>query len=516
MLEDSKATMLLTSAHLKEDLPRGQAQAICLDADANVIAKHSAENPISVTRGHNPLYVMYTSGSTGKPKAVLGPHRGVINRLAWMWAKHPFADGEVCCQKIAPSFVDSVIELFDPLLQGIPSVIIPEEIARDPQRLIPILADHRVTRIGLVPSLLQAILDHHPDLQHRLPCTRIWRCGGEALPAELCQRFQKVMPGCLLFNLYGSTEVSACATWYDASPSSAERMSIPIGRPLPNVQTYVLDADLQPTPIGVPGELYVGGIGLALGYLNRAVLTAGEFVPNPFSPEPGTRIYRTGDRARYLSDSNIEFLGRIGHQVKIRGIRIELGEIEAVLGQHPAVKQAVVLVREYDSDKRLVAYLVANDEPVVSIGELRSFARSKLPEYMVPAAYMTLDALPLTPSGKIDRGSLPEPDLSRRELEQAFVPPQSPVEEVLAGIWTQVLGLERVGIHDDFFDLGGHSLLATRVFARVRDALGVGLSLRSIFETPTIAGLATSIETLRWLAQDPGDDAGSMLRDVLL
>lgn len=264
----------------------------------------------------------------------------------------------------------------------------------------------------------------------------------------------------------------------------------------------MLDANLRPVPVGVPGELHIGGAGLARGYLNRPELTAESFIPNPFSYGSGARLCKAGDLARYLPDGNIEFLGRLDHQVKIRGFRIELGEIEAVLGQHPDVRETAVLAREgKPGDKRLVAYVVPRDVQVPAIIELRRFLKEKLPDYMVPSAFVLLDALPLTPNGKVDRRALPVPDMTRPEQEKAYVAPHTPAQEVLAGIWAEVLKLEPVGIHDDFFDLGGHSLLATQVISRVRDAFHVELSLPSLFEGPTVAGLAEIIEMVRWAAQ---------------
>jgi acyl carrier protein len=271
--------------------------------------------------------------------------------------------------------------------------------------------------------------------------------------------------------------------------------SVPIGRPIANTDVYLLDREVNPVPIGVAGELYIGGDGLARNYLNRPGLTAENFVPNPFSDEPGKRLYKTGDLVRYLPDGNIEFLGRQDYQVKIRGFRIELGEIEAVLGQHPGVLETTVLAREdVPDDKRLVAYVVASHEPTPSFSELRSFLKEKLPDYMIPSAFVFLDAFPITPNGKVDRHALPVPDGTRPELDRGFVAPRTPVEEVLAEIWGKMLGVEKVGIHDNFFELGGHSLIATQILSAICDAFRVELTLHHFFETLTIAGLSESIE----------------------
>jgi acyl carrier protein len=279
------------------------------------------------------------------------------------------------------------------------------------------------------------------------------------------------------------------------------KVTPPIGRPLPNTQVYILDAQKQLVPIGVPGELYIGGVGVTRGYLNRPELTAERFIPNPFSKDSGSRLYKTGDLVRYLPDGNIEYLGRIDHQVKIRGFRIELGEIEAVLRQHRAVEDAVVIGQEYDlHDKRLVAYVVPSQEQVLSTSELRHYLKQKLPDHMVPSAFVRLEALPLTPNDKVDRRALPMPDRIR-SVEETFAPPLTPFEEVLASIWSEVLRLDSVGIHDNFFELGGHSLLATQVISRLPQAFGIELPLQTIFEAPTLGELSERLETIRWASQ---------------
>jgi non-ribosomal peptide synthetase component F len=301
------------------------------------------------------------------------------------------------------------------------------------------------------------------------------------------------LPNCRLYNQYGPTE-SHVVTSFALGSDPADWPSLPpIGRPIGNSKIYILDGCLQPVPVGVTGELYIGGDSLARGYLHQRELSQEKFIANPFDKEAGARLYRTGDLARYLADGQIQFVGRIDQQVKIRGYRIELGEIEAVLGQHPAVREAVALARE-DSpgDRRVVAYVVS--PPDTSTNELQSFLKQKLPEFMVPSAFVFLDSLPLTPNGKIDRNALPAPDQSRPEMEEHYIAPRTPIEELLAEIWADVLKMERVGIRDNFFDLGGHSLLATQVVSRIRETLQVDLPLRALFEAPTIAELALRIE----------------------
>jgi amino acid adenylation domain-containing protein len=494
MLEDSQVPVLLTQNWVLDELPELQARVICIDKDWKVIAQESDENPNCSVSVNNPAYLIYTSGSMGTPKGVLGLHQGAVNRFHWMWQTYPFKPNEVCCQKTSLSFLDSLWEIFGTLLQGIPTVIIPDEAVKDPQLLVQTLATEGVTRIVLVPSLLQVILDVFGDIQDRVPHLNTWVTSGEMISGELAQRFKESMPEATLLNLYGSSEVSADCTWYDTGGVELSQ-NIPIGRPIANTQVYILNAQLQPVPIGVPGHLYTGGDGLARGYLNRQELTAEKFIPDPFREEPAARLYKTGDLARYLPDGNIEYLGRIDHQVKIRGFRIELSEVESVFDRHPAVEDAVVIAREdVPGDKRLVAYVVASHEPTPTISELRSFLKEKLPDYMIPSAFVFLDFLPLAPSGKIDRRVLPEPDLERFRQETKFVAPRTPVEKILAKIWSEVLGLERVGAHDNFYELGGHSLLATQLVSRVHQTLEVELPLRVFFEKQTVAGLTEVFE----------------------
>jgi acyl carrier protein len=298
-----------------------------------------------------------------------------------------------------------------------------------------------------------------------------------------------------LLHVYGPTETTTFATWYEVKEVPEGALTVPIGIPIANTQAYILDRDLQPVPIGIPGELYISGDGLGRGYLNRPELTAEKFISDPFSEDPTARLYKTGDLARYLPDGSIEFLGRIDHQVKIRGFRIELGEIESLLGRHPMVSDTVVIMREdVPGDKRLVAYVVPSNESTPTFSELRSFLKEKLPDYMIPSAFVDLGSLPLTPNGKVDRRALPTPDLERPRLETKFVAPRTPVEKVLAKIWIEVLGLERVGVHDNFFELGGNSLLATQVMSRAPENFEIELPLVRLFETQTIAGLSESIE----------------------
>ncbi len=490
MLNDSGAPVLLTNSDLAARFPEHQAQTICLDVEAAAIGQQPIDNLDVAASPEALLYLIYTSGSTGTPKGVEGVQRGAINRFNWMWQTYPFGRDEVCCQKTYLSFVDSVWEIFGPLLQGVPIVMIPDEVLKDHRRLIQTLADFNITRLVLVPSLLRVLLTED-DLQQRLPRLKYWVSSGEALPLDLAQRFGQVLPHAKLINLYGSSEVAADSTYYEVEPS-ALGTSVPIGRPIANTQVYLLDARQKPVPIGVPGEITIGGDGLARGYHGRPDLTDERFISNPFGPG---RLYRTGDLGRYLLDGNIEYVGRLDHQVKIRGFRVELGEIETALKLHTQVKQAVVVAREdQPGDKRLVAYAISNDADAPTPIELRAFLQDKLPDYMLPSAFMLLESLPLTPSGKVDRRALPVPDAALFESASAIVVPRTPTEELLAEVWAQVMGHAQISIHANFFEMGGHSLMASQVMARVQQLFNVDLPLRSLFERPTVAGLAARIE----------------------
>jgi amino acid adenylation domain-containing protein len=502
ILEDSQPRLLLTQKSLIASLPASGIQTICLDSDWPEIARESSENPAGSAKAENSAHVIYTSGSTGQPKGVISAHRASVNRFAWMWRTYPFVAGEVCCQKTSLSFVDSIWEIFGPLLQGVPLVIIPDETLKDPRRFVASLAEHRVTRLVLVPSLLRVMLET-PELSEQLRELRYCVCSGETLPVDLAKTFREKIPQATLINLYGSSEVAADVTCYEVSNTDGFG-SIPIGRPIANTQIYILDAHLQPAPVGVPGEIYVSGEGLARGYLNRPQLTAEKFVADPFRSDGDARVFRTGDIGRYLAGGNIEYRGRRDNQVKLRGFRIELGEIESALATHPQVHHAVVVARDTingeSGDKQLVAYVVAEgDEP--SRNDLRAHLRRKLPDHMVPAAFVMLDALPLTASGKVNRLALPQPDRDQLAVREVFVAPRTPTEEILGSIWADVLDTENVGVNDDFFALGGHSLLLARIAARIREAFQLELPLRALFEAPTVAALAEKIETARRSAE---------------
>jgi amino acid adenylation domain-containing protein len=522
MCADAQAGVLVTERSLAGRVPAGGRQVVYLEDMVSERSGMDLPNPGVPVAPDNLMYVIYTSGSTGVPKGVEVPHRATVNRLQWMWNALPFTEGETGCQKTVLSFVDSVWEIFGPLLQGVPTVILPDSVVKDPPRLVRLLAEKRVSRFVLVPSLLRAILAGDEDLRTRLPLLKYWVSSGEALSAGLCDRFYEMLPGSALLNLYGSSEVAADVTWYDTSGAVPERYrhlpGTPIGRPISNTRIYILDRTGEPAPIGVPGELYAAGAGLARGYRGRPDLTNDRFVADPFLP--GERMYRTGDLARYLPDGNIEYLGRTDQQVKVRGFRIELGEIETVLNNHPAVREAVVVAREpvagepVPGERQIVAYMTLADA-AAGPNELRAYAASKLPGYMVPAAFVPLPAFPLMPNGKVDRRGLPAPDSAECHDSKPCLAPRTSTELDLAAIWSEVLALDvaRVGVADNFFQLGGHSLRAVRVLNRIEGRFHIELSVEDLFEKQTIAELAQMVEAAQ-LAQAEGDQLSRILAEV--
>ncbi|MEH2072616.1 MAG: amino acid adenylation domain-containing protein [Nostoc sp.] len=490
MLSDSQASILISQQEILEKLLLSSAKTVCLDIHKDKIAQESQENPISKSQADNLAYIIYTSGSTGTPKGVLGTHRGTLNGLHWLWKTYPFTPEEVCCQKTAISFVDSVWEIFAPLLQGIPTVIISNQTLLDPQLFIEALAHYQVTRIILVPSLLHLFLDNYHYLTKKLSQLKLWITSGEALSTNLAKTFRELMPFAKLINLYGSSEVSANTTYYDSSLLQDQANSVPIGRPIDNTQIYVLNRHLQLTPVGVVGELYVGGDGLARGYLHRPELTQERFIDNPFIK--GTKLYKTGDLARYLIDGNLEYLGRRDEQVKIRGFRVELGEIATAIAQHPDVQESVVIAsNDTQENQRLIAYVVTDKQDIAA--QLLPDLQQKLPSYMLPSAFVVLNALPLTPNGKVDKRSLTINQVIRPNTTQSFVAPRNFTELSLVKLWEKLLDTNPIGVTDNFFDLGGHSFLAVRLIAQIHDRFEHNLTLSTLFENPTIEKLAAIV-----------------------
>ncbi len=495
MIRDAGIALILTQEALRTKLQPMAPRRICLDTEWPDIEMESGETFESGVTADNLAYVIYTSGSTGAPKGAMNTHRGIVNRLLWMQDAYKLLSDDTVLQKTPFTFDVSVWEFFWPLLTGARLVVAQPGGHRDSRYLADIIAKQHVTTLHFVPSMLRIFLEE----SKAEACRSLRRviCSGEALALNLQEAFFSCLPGVELHNLYGPTEASVDVTSWACAPDAGLQF-VPIGRPISNTKIYILDSHLKPVPIGAAGELHIGGIGLARGYLNRPDLTAEKFIPDPFSGEPGARLYKTGDLARYRSDGNIEFLGRMDHQVKIRGFRIELGEIEAVLGLHPAIRQAVVVSREDETgDSRLAAYVLPKEDagPAPTAGDLRRFLQQKLPEHMIPSAFVFLDQMPLTPNGKVNRKALPAPDRTRPDGDFGYAAPRTPTEEMLTAIWAGLLGLERVGIHDNFFELGGHSLLATQAASQVRRIFHAEIPLRFLFESPTVADLAALLQS---------------------
>ena len=511
LLEDAQVAVLVTQSSLRSQLPEHTAKTVCLDTDWSSIA--SSEPAITPeVKPNNLAYVIYTSGSTGKPKGVLISHSNVVNLINSIRQKPGLTTDDVLLAVTTISFDIATNEIFLPLSVGAKLVLVSQATAADGDSLLKTLNDCQATFMQPTPItwrlLLEAGWQGSPNL------TMI--STGEALPRELANRLLPM--GKELWNLYGPTEATI---WATGCRVEEDDKNINIGHPIANTQTCILDVNLQPLPIGVPGELHIGGAGVAQGYLNRPELSAAKFVDNPFDPPAlphtplnkggrGDRLYKTGDLAKFLPNGQIECLGRIDFQVKVRGFRIELGEIEAVMAQYPAIKEAVAAVREdKPGEKILVGYFVAQDNTTEEeTNQLRPFLKERLPDYMVPMQFMKLDTMPLTPNGKVDRKALPKPD-NYQALAANYVAPRNDLEREVADIWAEVLGLEKVGIYDNFFELGGYSLLAIKIVARMRQSLQVEILLPNLFELPTIADLSARISALRWAAESQSSSESS-------
>jgi amino acid adenylation domain-containing protein/non-ribosomal peptide synthase protein (TIGR01720 family) len=496
ILADTKVEVLLTLKKLVVGIPVPQGHLVCLDTEYEDIATKSKNNPKSGVQSDNLAYTIYTSGSTGKPKGVMVNHQAICQGFLWMQEIFPITPQDRILQKMPLTFDFSFWELFWPLMTGACVVLAQPGGEKDSAYLVKLIARQEISILVFVPSALQVFLSEE-DLK-TCKNIRMVFTSGEPLTSALKYRFFNQLPNCRLYDLFGGTE-NIIVTYWHCQPEE-KLSSFPQGRPFPNLSIYVVDEELQPVPVGETGELLVGGWGLARGYLNRPELTAQKFISNPFKENSQEPLYRTGDQVRYLSDGTIEILGRLDNQVKIRGFRIELGEIEQKLSQHPAVKQVAVIAREdVAGDKRLVAYVVlhsSQESEPKSISSLRHFLKQQLPDYMIPSSFVVLEALPLNPNGKVDRRALPVPEIRPADLP-TFVAPRTPIEEMLASIWANILRVEEVGIHDNFFTLGGHSLLAAQIIARMRVSLGVELSFSRLLEFPTIASLAHIVEEAR-------------------
>lgn len=486
MLQEGQAQIVVTRSDVLEHLPKWQGKLVCLDRDWSRISQQNTQPPPATASAEDLAYVIFTSGSTGKPKGVQIEHRSVVNFLHSMQRTPGISADDTLLAVTTLTFDISVLELFLPLTVGAQVVMVGREVAADGQQLAETLIRSEATIMQATPATWRLLVEAGWEGSQQLKIL----CGGEALPRDLADQ---LLPRCdSLWNMYGPTETTI---WSAVDHVSDEVGPVSIGSPIDNTQIYILDARMQAVPVGVTGDLYIGGDGLARGYLDRPELNAERFVSDPFSSAPHARLYKTGDLARYRADGRIEFLGREDFQVKVRGFRIELGEIETHLNQHPAVCESVVVARQVSDkldDKQLVAYLVPHDEQVPNVSELRDFLKQQLPLYMIPAVFTTLDTLPLNPAGKVDRQALPTPDDSRPRLRHEFVAPRNEIEELVADIWASILNLDQVGVHDDFFELGGASIQSLEIAQRLT-AAGYQASPVMIFQYPTIGDLASAI-----------------------
>ncbi|KAB8321061.1 amino acid adenylation domain-containing protein [Tolypothrix campylonemoides VB511288] len=486
MLEDAQPQLLLTQQHLLEQLPSNGTKVVCIDSDWEAIARENTTNLACQLKAGDLAYIIYTSGSTGKPKGVAVPHQA-ISRLLFNTNYINIQNCDRVAQVSNISFDAATFEIWGALVHGAQLIGITKDIALSPDEFATKVEQQEISIMFLTTALLNQLASVVPNAFKNI---RHLLFGGEAADVHSVKAILKNGSPQRLVHVYGPTECTTFSTWY-LIQDVPEGATIPIGRPIANTQTYILDRYLQPVPIGVVGELYIGGSGLAKGYLNHPELTAEKFIRNPFSFDNQARLYKTGDLVRYLLDGSIEFVGRIDNQVKISGFRVELEEIEAVLSQHPAIQYAAVIVRQdTPGDKRLVAYVVPNQNQATTVSDLRHFLKQKLPNYMIPAAFVILEMLPLTPNGKVDRQALPAPEKVRQELEATFVPPRNELERQLTEIWEDILTVKPISVTDNFFDLGGHSLLAVRLFVQIKQKFGKQLPLGTLFTSATVEALA--------------------------
>jgi amino acid adenylation domain-containing protein len=494
--EAADITMALTtSEHASSVSGRGIPVIDVTEADSTLV-------PIAATdevAPDDPMFVVFTSGSTGTPKGVPGSHRAVLNRCAWQTENHPFADDEIMCQKTTLGFVDHVAELWAPLVSGKPLVIVPDEVVRDVEAFVTTLAHHEIRRIVMVPSLLTVILDSVPDLATRLPRLRLWNLSGERLPRLLADRFRSALPDASLLNIYGMSEAMADATCFDGVWSESDE-TLPIGRPIRNHRVYVLDRVGRPTPVGVAGQIWISGVGLAAGYWRRDDLTAERFGPNPFGDGHHGRRYATGDVGRWRPDGQLEYLGRIDRQVKVNGIRVELGDVEAAVRELPGVRDVVVIdVSSANASSRLVAHVVTDG--VVDPVDLRRQLSERVPEYLVPAALHRIDAIPLLPSGKPDRHSLPDVAPARPSVDDAELDDEL---RAMVSMWRDVIETAAIGPDDDFFEVGGHSIAGMRLLSRIKREHDVNLALSVLYSDPTPRALLARVRGTDGVADRDG------------
>jgi amino acid adenylation domain-containing protein len=506
MIEDSAAPVLIASRQTRHMPPGGARALLLVDEDQPLAGAAKTQKPRRDVSPDNLAYVIYTSGSTGRPKGVQVTHRSVVNFLRSMEAEPGLDATDVLVAVTSLSFDIAALELFLPLVSGGRVVVASREAAGEGDALTKLLDDAQATAMQATPSTWRMLLESGWKGGSNFKAL----CGGEALAQDLAEELTSLgVRG--VWNLYGPTETTI---WSSLELVRREERRVSIGRPIEQTQIYILDKRHEAVPLGVAGELYIAGDGVARGYLRRAGLTAERFVPDPYGRERGGRMYRTGDLARHLPDGRVECLGRLDNQVKLRGHRIELGEVEAAVAALGGIRECVVSLREdAPGDRRLVAYVVFDGER--NAGELRHGLKGRLPDYMIPSTFVVLDALPLTPNGKVDRGRLPAPDgAAQVGADRPYVAPRTHVEEALAGIWAAALGVERVGVHDDFFQLGGHSLTAVLVVSRVRAALRMEIPLKVfVDEAPTVEKLATLVE-ISQIEQASEQELSSMLEDL--
>ncbi len=489
ILNDSQMPVLLTQQHLMADLATNETKVICIDSDWQTISQHKIDNPITRTTPLNLAYVIYTSGSTGKPKGTLIPHQGLVNYLTWATQRYAVEQGVGTLVHSPLGFDLTITSLLSPLLVGRTAELLSEE--QGIETLSQALKkSSNLSLVKITPAHLD-LLKQQLSKEEIANKTRAFIIGGENLLAESITFWQNVAPDTILVNEYGPTETVVGCCIYEVPVGKHTSGSIPIGKPIANTQLYILDQYLQPVPTGVAGELHIGGVGLARGYLNQPELTALKFIPNPFSKKAGDRLYKTGDLVRFLPSGNIEYIGRIDNQIKIRGFRVELGEIEGVINQHPSVSASVAIVRgDKPENQNLIAYITLYPDKTLTISQLRRFLQNKLLDHMIPTAFMILEAFPLTSNGKVDRRALPMPDALRPELEVTYVVPQTEVEKTIASVWQKALNVKKIGIHDNFFEIGGHSLLLVTVHSQLQEMLNAELSTLDLFRYPTINSLA--------------------------
>ena len=479
MIEDGEVSVLLMKEEMEERMPAYWGRVVRVEEEREEIGRESGEEVESGVSGRDVAYVIYTSGSTGMPKGVMVEHCGLVNLAEAQISTFGMGQGDQVLQFASFSFDASIFEIVMALRAGATLHLATQEKLLPGPELLQLLKENRITNITIPPSVLAMLPEEE------LPELKTIIVAGEACPADLVSRWGK---GRRFFNAYGPTETTVWATVARCLDGGSKPT---IGRAIPNAKTYLLDSQMRPVPVGLPGELHIGGAGLARGYLHKPGLTAERFVPDPFSSEPGSRLYKTGDLARYLPGGEIDFLGRVDHQVKVRGFRIEPGEVEAILRQHSDVGEAVVMVKESAAgEKRLVAYITSRADHQPDLKEMAGLLKEKLPDYMIPSDIVVLDAFPRTPNGKLDRKALPEPSRMRPELDEVFVPPQTELEQTIAQIWQEVLSLERVGVQDNFFDLGGHSLLMVQVQSKLQILLNRDIAIIDLFGNPTIKLLA--------------------------